>query len=561
MDTHSSSTLSSKVNWGPLKIAGLYVLIGGLWILFSDRLAAQITSDPVLLTKISLYKCWGYVFVTALLLYWLIRRQNTALRGGEEQLRLITDAFPALISYVDADKRYQFNNKAYKDWFGHEAQGKHLEEVLGNVAYQTISGYVDNVLKGETVMYETEIPYKDGGTRFVNATYVPDRGTNGQVKGFFALVQDITESKQAEEELRQWADAFDSCAHGIAIDDPSTNRIMACNSAFASMHKSRVEDVVGTAILSLYAPPDHEHVRRSIEKADQIGHSRFEAHMIRRDGSAFPVQMDVVSVWGNDGDLLHRVATVVDITERKQAEETLRESESNARSLLRLSKGLEQAQTYSEALDAALEEVKTVLGYQNVWTYLLSEDKQYLRLLTITGEKSQVVTEDFPALTIKGDHFLEEIAYGSDIVLVEDARIDPRTNKDIVAQLGNRTIVNVPIMLMDTHLGAFGTGSFGEEGVRTPTPMQLDYLRALASHMAVTLDRIDLLAKRKQAEEKILYQAYLLENVNDAIIGSNENSVLTFWNHASEKMFGWSAEEVLGRSAREILKSEFINTT
>src|SRR6185295_1118453 len=148
----------------------------------------------------------------------------------------------------------------------------------------------------------------------------------------------------------------------------------------------------------------------------------------------------------------------------------------------------------------------------------------------------------FPALTIKGDHFLEEIAYGGDIALVEDVRIDPRTNKDIVAQLGNRTIVNVPIMLMDTHLGAFGTGSFGEEGVRTPTPMQLDYLRALASHMAVTLDRIHLLAKRKQAEEKIGYQAYLLENVNDAIIGSDENSVLTFWNHASEKMFGWSAE-------------------
>lgn len=379
MNTHSSSTLSSKVNWGPLKIAGLYLLIGGLWILFSDPLAAQITSDPVLLTKISLYKCWGYVFVTALLLYWLIRHQNTALRGGEEQLRLITDALPALISYVDADMRYQFNNKAYEDWFGHEAQGKHLEEVLGNAAYQTISGYVDKVLNGETVTYETEIPYKDGGTRFVNATYVPDRGTNGQVKGFFALVQDVTESKQAEEELRQWADAFDGCAHGIAIDDPSTNRITVCNSAFASMHKSRVEDVVGTAILSLYAPPDHEHVRRSIEKADQIGHSRFEAHMIRRDGSAFPVQMDVVSVWGKDGDLLHRVATVVDITERKQA------------------------------------------------------------------------------------------------------------------------------------------------------------------------------------EEKIIYQAYLLENVNDAIIGSDENSVLTFWNLASERMFGWTAEEVLGRPGQEILKSEFIN--
>ena len=66
MNNHSSSTLSSKVNWGPLKIVGLYLLIGGLWILFSDRLAAQITSDPVLLTKICLYQGWGFVFVTAL---------------------------------------------------------------------------------------------------------------------------------------------------------------------------------------------------------------------------------------------------------------------------------------------------------------------------------------------------------------------------------------------------------------------------------------------------------------------------------------------------------------
>jgi PAS domain S-box-containing protein len=202
------------------------------------------------------------------------------------------------------------------------------------------------------------------------------------------------------------------------------------------------------------------------------------------------------------------------LIERKQAEETLRESESNARSLLSLSKKLEQAETYSEALDAALDEVKTVLEYQSVWTYLLSEDKQQLRLLTIAGEKSEIATDDFPTLTIRGDRFLEEISEGKDIILVDDARIDPRTNKDIVAQLGNRTIVNVPIIFMDRHLGIFGTGTFGDEGVHIPTATQLDYLRALASHMAVTLDRIHLLTQRKQSEEEI---RLLNENLEERI--------------------------------------------
>ncbi|HEX6268892.1 MAG TPA: PAS domain S-box protein [Anaerolineales bacterium] len=327
MNDHSPSTVSPNTYSGPLKIAGLYLLFGGLWILFSDQLAARITSDPVLLTKISLYKGWGYVLVTAFLLYWLIRLHTNALRGGEEQLRLITDALPALISYVDTDRRYQFGNKAYEEWFGDEVQGKRMEEVLGPAAYKRISEYVDRVLKGEFLTHEAEIPDKDGGARFVSATYVPDKGTNRHVRGFFALVQDITESKQVEEQLRQWADAFEGCAHGVAIANPDTNRVTVCNPAFASLHKSRVEDIVGTAILSLYPPSDHKHVRRSIEKADQIGHSRFEASMIRKDGSTFPVQTDVVSVIGDDGDLLHRVVTAVDITERKQSEEVLRQSE------------------------------------------------------------------------------------------------------------------------------------------------------------------------------------------------------------------------------------------
>src|SRR4030095_14238158 len=71
--------------------------------------------------------------------------------------------------------------------------------------------------------------------------------------------------------------------------------------------------------------------------------------------------------------------------------------------------------------------------------------------------------------------------------------------------------------------------------------------------------RIVDITERKQAQEQIAYQAYLLENVNDAVIGSDENSIIRFWNQGAERMFGWKAEEVLGRSGREILRSELIN--
>ncbi|MCI0550123.1 MAG: PAS domain S-box protein [Anaerolineae bacterium] len=63
--------------------------------------------------------------------------------------------------------------------------------------------------------------------------------------------------------------------------------------------------------------------------------------------------------------------------------------------------------------------------------------------------------------------------------------------------------------------------------------------------------------ERRRAEEQIRYQAYLLSNVNDAIIASDENYLITFWNRAAESLYGWSAEETLGKFGPDITKTEF----
>lgn len=319
------SSPSGILQSGALGIAGGYLVLGSAWILFSDQIAARIALNEQMLATISLYKGWGYVLVTAILLYWLIQRYTTVLGASGMQLQKVIDAMPALIAYVGADRRYKFVNSAYEDWFEGSFLGKHVEEVIGTSAYRSVSNYMDKVLNGETVYYEMEVslPY---GERSISAIYVPDTGADGRTRGYFSLIHDVTEQKRAREEWRLWADAFVGCAHGIAIGDPNTNRIAVCNPAFATMHKCRVEDIVGSAILSLYSPSDHEHVRRNVQKADQIGYASFEAAMTRRGGDhvTFPVQVDIVSVLGDDGEVLHRVVTAQDITERKQTEENLR---------------------------------------------------------------------------------------------------------------------------------------------------------------------------------------------------------------------------------------------
>jgi PAS domain S-box-containing protein len=134
------------------------------------------------------------------------KKAEEALRQREEQLRLITNALPVLISYVDAQQRYRFNNKRYEDWHGlpaSEIYGKHIREVLGEPAYESILPYVEAVLSGKQVNYEKQLQFQDGLTRYTSITYVPQFNQEGQVEGFVALISDITERKLAEQESEQ----------------------------------------------------------------------------------------------------------------------------------------------------------------------------------------------------------------------------------------------------------------------------------------------------------------------------------------------------------------------
>ncbi|MEN9936490.1 MAG: hypothetical protein RLZZ387_3069 [Chloroflexota bacterium] len=126
-------------------------------------------------------------------------RAEAAVQASEAQLRLIADSLPVLISYVDREGRYRFNNRAYELWFGHsrdEITGRTMREVLGDEAYAVLRPHVEAALAGRAASFEAVAPYRDGGTRAIEATYVPDVAT-GEVRGFAVLVSDITARTRA----------------------------------------------------------------------------------------------------------------------------------------------------------------------------------------------------------------------------------------------------------------------------------------------------------------------------------------------------------------------------
>ncbi len=137
------------------------------------------------------------------------KQVEIALRQSEEQLRLITNALPVLIAYVDDQECYQFNNQAYANWLGQplsSIHGSQMRQVWGEDCYRRMQPHINTALAGKVVTYENEIILQDGSTRSVSINYIPHIDNDDaapqpireRVSGFFALTSDISDRKAIE---------------------------------------------------------------------------------------------------------------------------------------------------------------------------------------------------------------------------------------------------------------------------------------------------------------------------------------------------------------------------
>lgn len=163
------------------------------------------------------------------------RAAEQVARSREQQLNLVMDTVPALISYIDKKFRYRRVNQGYEHWFGlaaREMEGLNVRDVLGEEFWQVVRPRLEQAMAGETVTYEVQVPSRAGGMRWVHTVLVPDRDASGSVQGLVALVTDITAHKQAENELfqaKQLSDALNRISkalHSSLDADEIVQRLM-----------------------------------------------------------------------------------------------------------------------------------------------------------------------------------------------------------------------------------------------------------------------------------------------------------------------------------------------
>jgi PAS domain S-box-containing protein len=289
-----------------------------------------------------------------------LKQAEAALRERENQLRQITDAIPALISYIDSEHHYRFVNRNYKEWFEYSTEnlvGKHLRDIVGDDAYALVLPRIERVLSGEQFSFEQLMPYPDGNERYIHVNYIPNfEEATGKIKGFYALVQDITESKKAEARLREsearFSKAFNSSPLVLTISSLKTGKLLEVNDTFVQTTGFSREEAIGrtTIELGLWAKPaDRE---EEMETVRRRGHVRNQEYVFRvKNGKEIIGLLSAEHI--EIGSESYALTVIQDITESKRAEENLRKSDAR----LRLALDISRTSTFE--IDLETDEVQT----------------------------------------------------------------------------------------------------------------------------------------------------------------------------------------------------------
>lgn len=321
--------------------------------------------------------------------------------------RIFLDALPVLVSYVDPDHRYVFNNRAYEEWFAcdrEDIRGRHVREVVGEPVYALIKPKLDEGLAGNAVTFDRVSPYRSGGERFIRATYVPDFAESGAVRGLFTLIEDLTDLQQAKEDLLRSRDTLAEqvrqrtaelraanaqlieevavrrraeralaekerllnevveTAPSLVVLTDHDGRIVLFNRACETLTGYQQNEVIGRTVIEAFIPDEWKDIVWRSFTAPDPERLRLPQQFpwLTRSGEPRFIEWRCALVPSVEGDGPGILGIGVDITERHRAEQLTREQQSELARLLRVNTLGEMASALAHELNQPLS---AILGY------------------------------------------------------------------------------------------------------------------------------------------------------------------------------------------------------
>src|SRR5919106_4942412 len=299
-------------------------------------------------------------------------RAEKELVRSEDRFRHLVEQIPA-VTYVqepvdsDTPKAITYMSPQYEAMLGYPAETEMLDEEHWLRVLHPDDR--ERVLAEEQRTDETGEPYRieyrmiarDGRVVWVRDEATLVRDEEGNALYWLGVQYDITEQKRTEEELRQSEERFkvlsQEVVEGIVLSENS--KIIDANRSVTEMFGYGLGELIGRDAIELTSPEYREMVRQRISDEDT---RPYESMGLKKDGTTFPIEIRPRHLPYSGRRI--RVTSVIDLTERKQAEEALVVRGKRSRTLVEQLPAVTYMQEIENSTLAYVSpQIESVLGY------------------------------------------------------------------------------------------------------------------------------------------------------------------------------------------------------
>lgn len=253
-------------------------------------------------------------------------RATRLLSESEARLRSVMDHTPLLVAIKDLAGAYLYANPSYLEYFSSKAEdvrGLRDDAILSPGLVKLFRDEELVVLRRGELMESLIQIDTNRGSRWVNFIRFPLFDGAGQVYAICLQATDVTQKRQAEEQLRLAARVINGAAEAVVVTDPQ-QRIVTVNSAFSQITGYGADDVVGkTPAILKSGRHDNQFYEAMWRSLAQEGVWQGEIENRRKNGEIYAEWLTINAIRDDDGELVNYVAIFSDISSLREARRKL----------------------------------------------------------------------------------------------------------------------------------------------------------------------------------------------------------------------------------------------